>query len=163
MSNQLKYILQRIYKLLIINTLDTISEIDTVVEGTVVSVFGVVITGAVWLLFRGTALNFSAEISLLGCYAYLAVLIYHVLKHEKDKKSQDYTAESVRGIVVFMSASVLVLVMLLIVNKALFVAGLDGGVRTGLAGIIAILLPLVVWEKLCDWTPVDEIVGRVMR
>ena len=150
MKKEKESIWSRIYKLLIINTLDTVSRIDTLVEGLIVSAFGVIITGSASLFFRYAAYDFSAEIATLGFYAYLAIFVYHMLKHEKDRKGY------MKWGIVIMSSCLLVLLGFVILNKAFFIAGLDRGILKALPGIIAILLPLVAWEKLCEWTPVDE-------
>ena len=77
----------RIYKLLIINSLHRIEDefnIHGVVSGTIVSIYGILIGMIAWFLFVPFNLVHSAIIIQLGIFSYLAILNHHILELVKE-------------------------------------------------------------------------------
>ncbi|MFO7872143.1 MAG: hypothetical protein R6U26_00700 [Candidatus Undinarchaeales archaeon] len=166
---------KKFWKLLIINTLDSIQEIDTVVEGLVVGIFGILLGIAGFCYFGYIGLTLSAEISLLAVFAYLAVSFYHIYAYERDKKRADGSI----GRVVERSAEILILLIaimvfyVLIFEQILTVRSIADLVRNSrglmavmmksLPGLAVLVVPLFGWEWFAEKTPTDDILKKVFK
>ncbi|MFH1424293.1 MAG: hypothetical protein ABIG20_01285 [archaeon] len=152
-----------VHRLLVINTLQPIMRIDSLIEGLVVSTFGVLISLFGAAIFTQLELVRSAQIAVLGFYAYSTVLVVHYLYYKWGKRKEwTILADKSRNYLPMLLGSILVWSLYLkVVDRALYLAILPGGLQfvlEGLPGLIALMLPLFAWEWLSKVTPVDEIV-----
>lgn len=181
-----KNIPDRIFNLLIVNSLHRIEDefnIHGLVSGTIVSIYGLAIGLAAWFLFVPLNLIHSALIVRLGIFAYLAILNHHILELIKSRGGESLSKSPVGKAPVgkalpdlFLRAVAtifLILVYLLLVDTAIGLGTFFITVRTlygipntllwSLPGLVALVLPLFLWEPLCRVTPVDEIVERAFK
>lgn len=154
-------------RLLTINTLQPIMRIDTLVEGLIVSTFGVLVCLIGVLAFDYLGWVNSGEIAILGVYAYLTVLLYHYAhyKWDKFKERKRLTTKMLNRFTLVVAGVVLIALYLLVVDQAFRIAILfQGGKALSVAvlpGLVALAFPLFAWEWLCKVTPVDEIIRKV--
>ena len=161
----------RIFDLLIINTLHKIGDefnIHGLVSGTIVSIYGIIIGIIAWFLFAPMSWIHSAVIIKLGIFAYLAILNHHILELIKGR-GKGLPNLSLRNI----STIILILIYLVLIDLAIGIGKFFITVRTiygipntllwSLPGLIALILPLLLWEPLCKVTPVDEIVEKAFK
>lgn len=166
---------EKFWKLLVINTLDSLQEIDTVVEGLVVGIFGILLGVAGFYYFGYIGLTLSSEISLLSVFAYLAVSFYHIYAYERDKKRTDGSV----GIVIERSAEILILLIAIMVFYVLIFeqiltirsvaemirnsSGLMAVLMKSLPGLAVLSVPLFGWEWFAEKTPTDDILKKVFK
>jgi len=161
----------RIYKLLIINSLHRIEDefnIHGVVSGTIVSIYGILIGMIAWFLFVPFNLVHSAIIIQLGIFSYLAILNHHILELVKES-GKDMAHIFLRVV----STIALIVVYLLLIDGAIglgkffinvrILFGVSNTLLWSVPGLIILILPLLLWEPLCRVTPVDEIVESAFK
>jgi hypothetical protein len=158
-----------LYRLLIINSLESIQNIDTLIEGLIVGAFGILFGLAGWFVFGYFGFTFSAAVAKLAFFAYLAVGLYHFVGYWKEKRYEEkqYLKRGAQIGRVVLGIILTLFVYLWILEQALYIARVFPEFRAvygpwmlflrALPGIIVLLIPLLGWEKLCDVTPVDEI------
>lgn len=166
---------KRFWKLFIINTLDSIQKIDSVVEGLVVGILGILLGVAGFYSFRHIGLELSAEISLLSVFAYAAVCIYHIYGYEKEVKRLEgpvgkvieRAAELILLLIAVMIFYILIFDQILIIRiVAESVRSSQGILKTlvrSIPGLVILSAPLFGWEKFAELTPTDDILKKVFR
>ena len=161
----------KILDLFIVNSLHKLGDkfnIHGLVAGTIVSIYGIMIGLVAWLLFVPFSLVHSAVIIKLGIFSYLALLNHHILELIKSQE-QDLAHKFMRA----LGTIVLIIVYLVIIDIAIGVGnffmvvratfGVPNTLLWSLPGLIAMILPLFLWEWLCKITPVDEIVKKAFK
>lgn len=168
-------ILKKLYNLIIINTLDRIDNINSVVDGVVVSIFGMLLGLAGYYGFGFIGFAYSAQISFLGVVAYLAVGLYHMVEYEREKvrtkRMFSRYIESSLEIMIILLILLFLYVMVFDQIIAVWLAGklaqeqygLSMRVLRGLPGLAVLAFPLFAWEKFAEWTPTDEILRKVFK
>lgn len=157
-----------LYRLLIINTLESIQNIDTLIEGLIVSAFGIIFGLAGFFAFQHAGLEFAAAVSKLAFFAYLAVFLYHFVQYWEEKEPKKWYRKGAKWGRIVLGIIFTLFVYLWIIEQGLYIAKIfplaSESFGTGmlflraLPGLIVLVIPLVAWEKLMEWTPVDEIV-----
>lgn len=161
---------RRIYELVVINTIGA-KNIPDLVEGAVISTFGLL------LCFTGLALAlyldapFSAAILKLGFLGYLSVLLYHFI-NIRELKLKDKPISAGR-LVIFLSKVLGVLLLLAVLDVGMGVsrmlaeaANTAGSLEIFLSSLPALLvigLPLFFWQQLCEYTVIDDFVRRKLN
>jgi hypothetical protein len=160
-----------LYRLLVINSLDKLDDLKEMVSGAIVAAFGVLLCFGGYLVFAYAGMPLSAAIAILATYAYLAVMLYHFVRYKKDRREEikkHYRLFS-NTFELTISYVLLFILYLAVIEKALYVAFFFPETSVGstflaaLPGLVVMALPLFVWEPLCDYTPVDEIIKTVFR
>lgn len=163
-----------IRRLIVINTLEKVLLVDTFIEGLIISTFGTILGLAGWIILLYSGFVYSAAVAKLSFFAYFAVFTYHLAKYEKDKtgKIQGVLLKWARIGFYFWSV-VTLFIYILVIDNALFVAGLFNSAHAlysgfeiflkALPGLVVLMFPLFGWEKLCELTPVDEIERAVFK
>ncbi len=163
--------LKKLYNLLIINTLDDLRNIKSLYSGTVAAVFGTLFCLAGYFLFTYLALEHSTIISLLGLYAYMTIIVHHVLEIERTKWPD--IAHWIPAPVIFVLMLVFFTLLLFVLDTALALSafmntshatlGFSQTILKSLPGLLVLTIPLFCWESLCKYTPIDELVKRYMK
>lgn len=166
-----KRIMKQTHDLLIINTLENIRNVKGLYSGTIVGVFGVLFCLGGWAVFTFAGIGHSALIATLGLYAYIAIIIHHVLEIERTKWPK--IAHWLPGALIFSLILLMFVLFLLILDNALALSAFMrlsharlGSLWTAflsLPGLIVLTFPLFEWEALCKHTKVDEFVRRLMK
>ncbi len=165
----------KFWKLLIINTLDSIQEIDTIVEGLVVGIFGILLGAGGFYYFGYIGLTLSAEISLLAVFAYLAVTFYHLYAYERDKRRAggsiarviERSAEILILLIAIMVFYVLIFEQILAIRTVAEIVRNSRSVMAvfmkSLPGLAVLSIPLFGWEWFAEKTPTDDILKKVFK
>jgi len=159
--------LHRAYDLILINTIGA-KNIPDLVEGAVISTFGL------FLCFAGLALavyldaGFSAAILKLGFWGYLSVLLYHFINIRKLKPPSN-----MGRLVIFISKVLGVFLLLAVLDvgigvsrmlaEAVKAAGSFDIFIASLPALLVIGLPLFFWKHLCEYTIIDDFVRRKLN
>ncbi len=168
-------LLKKVYNLIIINTLERIEEIDTLVKGLVVGTFGILISIIAYLVFNQIGWVFSAEISKLSFIAYLAVSLYHLVAYERSKdrlhgKFGHFLESSIEVLIILI---LIMFLYTLVFNQLIVIRAISRSIEAqlgtaalilrGTPGLIILAFPLFGWEKFAELTPVDEILKKVFK
>lgn len=166
-----KALRERVYQLVVINTLDDINNVKGLYSGTIVGVFGVLFCLGGWLLFSYTGFEQSRLIATLGFYAYMAIIVHHAL--EIERKKWPNVAYWIPAPLILALIFLMFVLFLFLFDRALALSafmrlsnaelGFWGTLFFSLPGLIVLAFPLFEWEKLCENTEVDDIVRRMMK
>lgn len=165
-----KKYLHRVYELIIVNTIGA-KNIPDLVEGAVISTFGLL------LCFTGLAISlylnaqFSSAVLKLGFLGYLAVLLYHFISIRELRLVQKPSRRA--SAVVFFSKFVGVVLLLAVIDVAIGLSRMLGdAARAGgaydiflvsLPALVLIGAPLFLWHQLCEYTVIDDYVRRKLN
>jgi len=169
MTKQLKNVLRFLHNLLVINTLEHIVRIDTLIEGLILSTFGALIGVVGYFVFLHVGLEMSAEVSLLAVFGYLTIFAYHWASYEEGKrKDASGVGKTCRLGLQGLALLATLVLFFASLDRAIGIVILSHSLRATLAagysalralpGLVVLAVPLFVWEPLCALTPVDEIV-----
>lgn len=167
--------LKKYWELFVINTLDNIQEIETVVEGLVVGILGIILGLGGFYFFGFLGLELSAQICLLSIYAYAAVCFYHLFAYEREKdrlggkigRVLEGGAELIALLIVVMILYVFILDQVLAVRAIANTIKMQKNVINlavrGFPGLVVLATPLFGWKKFAELTPTDNILRKVFK
>ena len=167
--------LKKIYNLVIINTLEKVEDkfdIHGLVAGAIVGTFGFLICWIFSYIF-GYYLPDSQIVVELGIFAYLSIVVHHYFEFRRELwKTLKRPVRKLENFILIMAVGVAMFaIYLMLLNSSIGVLRFYSGIadqgrlvvflRT-LPGLVVLALPLFTWHQLAKWTPIDDLVRKIM-